>query len=131
MKNANINPQKLIVGSQQLLWGFQEGKRKSQEKRREKKKKADDHNHLKMICYELLTKVCPLRKGKSHNWPIIIKGKNTILYFVVRDYMGSKKNKVWVDVDSMEAYIWSSGSKKKIQEDEVVDGRVLLSTQQS
>ena len=45
--------------------------------------------------------------------------------------MGSKKNEVWVDVDSAEAYIWSFRSKKKIREDEVVDGRVLVSTQQS
>ena len=84
-----------------------------------------------MLYYKLLSKVCPQQKGKPHNNPIIIEGKNAISYFVVRDYMSSKYNEVWVDRDSAEEYIWSSASKKEIKECDVVDGRVLVNTQQS
>ena len=48
-------------------------KKKESGKKKGKEKKADDCNHLRMLCYELLTKVFPLQKGKSHNCPIIIE----------------------------------------------------------
>ena len=87
-------------------------KEKTKKKKEKEEKKKDDRNHLRMVCYELLSKVRPQRKGKAHNSPIILEGKNAISYFVVRDYMGSKLNEVWVDRDSAEEYIRSSGSKK-------------------
>ena len=49
-------------------------------------------------------------------------------YFVVRDYMGSKSNEIWVDQDSAEEYIQKSGLKQKIEECDVVDGQVLVHT---
>ena len=51
-------------------------------------------------------------------------------YFLVKDYMGSKSNEVWVDQDSAEEYIQKNGSKQKIEEYDVVDGQVLVCTQQ-
>lgn len=107
-------------------------KKEEKEKEEEKKgKKKDDRNHLRMLCYELLSKVRPQRKGKPHNSPINIEGKNAISYFVIRDYMSSKFNEVWVDKDSAEEYIRSSNSKQKIKKSDIIDGKVLVSTQQS
>lgn len=100
-KNALLRMKKMAK-----MDGVQAREKKGESgKKKGKEKKADDSNHLQMLCYELLTKVSPLRKVKSHNCPIIIKGKNAILYFVVRDYMGSQENEFWVDVDSVETYI--------------------------
>ena len=45
--------------------------------------------------------------------------------------MGSKSNEVWVDRDSAGDYIHRTGSENKIKECDVVDGQVLVNTQQS
>ena len=71
------------------------------------------------------------KKGKPHNSPIVIAGKNKMSYFIVRDYMSSKLNEVWVNQDSAEEYICKSGLDGKMNECNVVDGQVLVHMRQS
>ena len=60
----------------------------------EKKVFVDDHKELRNLCYELLSKVRPVCKGVYHNSPIKLEGKDSLSYFLIRDYMSSKKRNV-------------------------------------
>ena len=60
---------------------------------------------IQKLMRQIVHKIQPSQSGISHNSPIKINGEWAITYKVVRDYMASKMNVVYVENDSVEDHL--------------------------